>query len=133
MHAILDIFYKCDKFSLTSTLPITEIPTKDKIKLLNTHLDNVKQELQDSYNRAIQTEKGLPEFNILFNDIVDECKIFCKNISGKDIMNLCNSENSPFICDHVGKDTKYSEPLGLIWHFYHNIQHALCLMRFCKI
>lgn len=125
MNEILDIFSNCDKFSLTSTIPITEIPKKDKIKLLNNHLNDVKQRLQDIYNKASQTETSLPEFNVLFDDIVDECTKFYGNIRGKDIIKLCNNGNSPFICDHIGKDTKYSEPLKLIWPFYHNIQQVL--------
>ena len=120
MNAILDIFSNCDTFSLTSAVPITEIPKDDKIKLLNKHIHDVKQQLKDIY----QPENSLPEFDVLFNDIVDECTKFYSKISGKDIIELCNSGDSLFICDHVGKDTKYSEPLNLIWHFYHNIQHV---------
>ena len=125
MNSILDIFSNCDTFSLTSTIPITEIPKKDRIKLLNNHLNDVKQHLQDIYNKESQTENSLPEFDVLFDDIVDECTKFYDKIRGKDIMKLCNNGNSPFICDHVGKDTKYSEPLKLIWHFYHNVQQVL--------
>ena len=124
MNSILDVFSNCDKFSLTSTIPITEILKKDKIKLLNNHLNDVKQHLQDTYNKERHREHSLPEFNVLFDDIVDECIKFYDSIRGKDIMELCNSGKSPFICDHVGKDTKYSEPLKLIWHFYHNVQHV---------
>ena len=45
----------------------------------------------------------------------------CKDIT------KCSTNNSLFIYDHIGIDTKYSKTLELIWHFYHNIQYVFIL------
>lgn len=124
MQEILNKFAYCDKFSLTAKSNITEIPSKFKETLLKNHLNETKQELKNNYGKAIDNNKNLPNFDILFEEIASECESFYKNIAGKDILELCKKNISPFICDNVGKTTKYSEPKNIIWHFYHNIQHA---------
>jgi len=125
MKYILDKFDNCNVFSLSSSLPIKSIPTADKEELLKQNLNNEKEFLLDRYEYFTQKEKVNIDFETLFNDIVRECEEFYSKLGNESITKLCGKGSSPFICDHVGNDTKYSKPLGLIWHFYHNIQHVL--------
>lgn len=125
MKFILNKFDYCDMFSLSSAMQISKIPIVDKERLLSDNLNDEKKYLSDYYNHFAKTEKVTPDFETMFNDILKECEEFYGKIRGKDLDELCDGEESPFICDHVGEDTKYFEPLGLIWHFYHNIQQAL--------
>ncbi len=124
MKYILDKFNYCNKFSLSSSLPITKIPSNDKKNLLEQNLQNEKESLSQYYQHFSKKENIVVDFETLYNDIVKECRKFYKKIQGKDITTLLNNDSSPFIADHVGKDTKYSEPISLIWHFYHNIQQV---------
>lgn len=125
MKDILEEFNYCNVFSLTSSLPIKSIPTSDKAKLLKQNLINEKQYLLEYYQNFAKKEKIDIDFELLFSDIIKECETFYTKIKDKNFKNLCGQKNSPFICDYVGKNTKYSKPLNLIWHFYHNIQNAL--------
>lgn len=115
---------ECDVFSLSSVAPISSIPQKDKEDLLKNHLVSVKKLLKERYDYFSETEKNLPDFETVFHEIVDECESFYKNLCFKN-ENKLKHDGSPFICDHVGKDTKYSKPLNLFWHFYHEIQNAM--------
>lgn len=124
MKYILDKFNDCNIFSLTSRLPIKNIPIIDKEHLLKQNLNNEKNDLFKYYQYFAKKENIDIDFETLFNDIVKECEKFYSKIKGKDMAKLCKKRSSPFICDHVGKDTKYSKPENLIWHFYCNIQNV---------
>lgn len=70
----------------------------------------VYDKLKEQYN--------LKDYEILYNEIKKECENFGKKNRDKYLKKYGFFQNS-FICDHVGKDTKYSEPTALFWHFYH--------------
>ncbi len=126
MQYILDKFGQCNIFSLTSALQVKSIPATDKKRLLDENLNDEKQYLLDRYEYFLQNEHLSVDFEALFNDIVKECEQFCEDVKNSNFPITARfNGTSPFICDHVGKDTKYSEPRGLIWHFYHNIQNVL--------
>lgn len=120
MKRILEIFSDCDSFSLTYSNNINKISKTEKERLLKSRVDDEKYRLKRYYDKIQENEENLLDFDFLFNEILTECKEFNKNSLKKPYKN-----GSPFIADHVGKDTKYSEPFNLIWMMYHNIQHAL--------
>ncbi len=121
MSAILDMFSSCDTFSLTSNLPITSIDKVSKDFLLNNQLNKEKERLKPYYDKSMKEGASLPSYDSFFDEITNEVKCFMKKYPVIDIY----YGDSPFICDHVGKDTKYSEPIQYIWHFYHIIHHCL--------
>ena len=125
MESILDMFSDCDTFSLTIANRVSELPEIEKQRLPNANIEREKQNLNQRYNKLKEKYPDLEDFNVLYNEIFDECEKFQKNISGKNLIEDFSSKNSPFICDHVGKDTKYSEPIELFWHMYHNIHFVL--------
>ncbi len=125
MSAILDKFAFCDKFSLTWASVVEQVPQEEKDRLSNIHLQQQKVLLRQYYDRTVQDKNVLPEFDVLIEEIFDECKQFHKKIEGRDISEFFGTDFSPFICDHVGKDTKYSEPLNFCWHAYHNLHMVL--------
>jgi len=125
MESLLNMFSDCDMFSLTVAKMTESIPKVDKIKLLDSHLKDEKNRLSAYYDKIVEAGTNVPDFDTLFAEILAECEAFYEKIRGKDIGELCGKGSSPFICDHVGKDTKYSEPIQYFWRFYHNIQHVL--------
>lgn len=111
MQYILDKFGQCNIFSLTSALQVKSIPATDKKRLLDENLNDEKQYLLDRYEYFSQNEHLSVDFETMFNDIVKECEHFCEDIKNSSFPITARfNGTSPFICDHVGKDTKYSEP-----------------------
>lgn len=121
MATILKEFNDCTVFSLTYANKIKSIPQKDKENLLNTHLNEEKIRMQERYQYVSKTESNLPPFEKIFDEIYEECKAFYNNFKTKSFP----SGFSPYICDHVGKDTKYHQPISLFWHIYHSLQNVI--------
>ena len=57
---------------------------------------------------------------VLYVKIKDECKAFEGKYKEKYLQEEGFFDNG-FIADHVGEDTKYSEPREMFWHFYHTL------------
>lgn len=123
MKELLTMFENCDSFSLSWAGIIDNIPQKNKDFLLKENLNIEKMFLKNVYEYHSNKTKNLPDFETCFSEIVEECYEFYNKLTHKE--NSSNPKHSPFICDHVGIDTKYCEPIELFWHFYHNIQHVI--------
>lgn len=125
MQQLLDKYNNCGVFSLTYAPRITTIPVQDKKHLLASALGDQKKALRERYEYLKNKgEVGELDFDVVYDDVYAECLEFFKKIIDCDMTELLSSRVSPFIADHVGKDTKYSEPLSLFWHMYHNIQNT---------
>lgn len=105
MPELLDKFSDCDSFSLTCIDTSDVILTKDDVrKSFEEVKKNHKDVLLEYYNKLENKDNLLP-FDILYKEVEEECILF----------------NDPYVCDRVGIDTKYSEPIEFFWHFYHLI------------
>ena len=124
MERILDIYHDCDTFSLSLAKPITSVSTEAKAELINELLASEKQRMRERYDYFSDEEifKSLPDYDTLFDEVFEETRAFYAQFEGKSVDELIKSKINPFICDHVGKDTKYHEPLNFFWHLYHNCQ-----------
>lgn len=120
MLDLLEKYNDCNIFSLTSGFAIDSISNEQKVKVLNDLKEENKKYLLDRYN-AVKDEYNLPPFELLYNDIQEEVYNFEKLHRHEYDFIFANS----FICDHVGKDTKYSQPTNFFWHFYHNLGREL--------
>lgn len=122
MIELLEKFDECDTFSLTGSIENVIITSESK----NFALDEIKKinrtYLLEYYNKLKDQYSFIP-FDDLYNEIEKECIDF--EITQKDIyMKKYGFFDNSFICDCVmseknGKRTKYTEPEGFFWHFYH--------------
>lgn len=106
MSYLLNKYSNANIISLTTLfLPKFSINSEEAIKALNDlKIDNLKN-IKDLYKKHNITK----DFDILVKEIKEECYLFKNNFK---------KGSSPFICDHVGTDTKYSEPIDFYWHVY---------------
>lgn len=128
MNYLINLYNDCDTFSLTLSKTISTITKPEKEKLLSKAILEEKEFLKTYYDQISKEELKkykLPEYESLFNDVLFEVENFYSELRDKDFNKLIFKKKSPFICDHVGKSTKYSKPQNFIWHLYHNIQHVL--------
>lgn len=122
MAGILDYYPEADEFELVDPSPAYE-------KLSSEEVEKIQQACRDMavtaakalYNDLSPEERAnLPEFEQLWQEIGEEVKAFMKKAKyGK-----LKKGASPFICDHVGEDTKYCEPTDFFWQAYHGYELA---------
>lgn len=74
--------------------------------------------------KCIKNKRVSIDCDTSFDDIEKECKGFYNKIKCKDITK-CSTNNSPFIYDHIGIDTKYSETLD--WYGIFIITYSMFL------
>lgn len=117
MSELLEILKKCDSFSLTTTIDNISITKEDKHKIMTITKRQHKEFLLKEYNKL--NENLLP-FENLYQEIEKECLSFSEKYKEKYLKKHGFFENS-FICDHVGQETKYKEPLSFFWRFYHTL------------
>ena len=124
MEQILNIFHDCDTFSLSLASQVVAVSAEAKTNLITKLLAEEKEHMREryEYNKDAEEFKTLPDYDTLFDEVFEETRAFYAQFEGKDTMELVNAKTNPFICDHVGKDTKYCKPLNFFWHLYHNCQ-----------
>ena len=106
-------------FSLTGTINKVKITANDKRIALNDIKEVQRANLRSQYNTLKERNLLIP-FDNLYREIEKECAQFEKKYKVYYLKEYGFFDNS-FICDHVGKDTKYNNPSGYFWHFYHSL------------
>ena len=122
MAGILDFYPEADEFELVDPYPAhVKLADEEAEKLQQECRRSAKLEAERLYDRLGPDAKAaLPEFEELWREIGEETKAFFKKVKYKKL----KKGASPFICDHVGEDTKYGEPAEFFWHAYHGYEMA---------
>lgn len=146
MHKILNKFNDCNIFSLTGNALDYHISEDEFINALNKIKQKDKQELKEIYISNKEKLEKYPDFEILYNEIEQECHEFNseenreyylnKHFNKKEItkfkklgfsdqkINHMKQDffHCSFIADRVGQTTKYGkENRGLFYNFYTRI------------
>ena len=119
MADLLKKYEYCNVFSLTQSAYGKYIPLDMGIKANEALRIENKQNLKAYYSRYKEKVEDIPyPFETLYKEILEECEKF---------ESIVDKEKYPygfqisFICDEVGKTTKYNEPRDFIWHMYATI------------
>ena len=100
MQYLLNKYSTANVFSLSHEFLDEIYVSKKEYELIkNKALETTKKSLLNIYNNSDYRDI---EFEVLFNDILDECK----------------KKDDIYLSDKVGVLTKYSEPKDFFWHFY---------------
>ena len=124
MKDLLDKFSESDSFSLTGSILGIAITNEVKNNSLEEIKSKTRKYLLEHYERL---KEQMP--NISFDDLYQEIELECLNFGinqKKFYMEKYGFFNNSFICDYVMKErdgirTKYTEPMGYFWHFYHRV------------
>lgn len=127
MEYILDTCHDCDMFSLSLAKPITSVSTEAKGQLADEFLASEKERMRDYYKHYAEDEdlKKLADYDTLFDEVYSEAKEFYAQFENKEIGELIAQKIDPFLCDYVGKTTKYDKPHNFFWHLYHTCQNVI--------
>ncbi|MCQ2399754.1 MAG: hypothetical protein MJ072_04540 [Clostridia bacterium] len=116
---VLDRFPDADGFVLCATYGEREISERESEIAFNDLVEYDKNLLKRTYD-AFKPDNELADFDFLYEKIKDECALFEEKYKAEYMENYGFFFNG-FICDHVGRDTDFSTPLGLFWHFYQRL------------
>lgn len=127
MEQILDIFHDCDTFSLSLAKPITSITKEAKGQLAENFKASEKERMKAYYTHYSSDDdlKKLADYDTLFDEVFAEATEFYAQFEGKEVDELISQKIDPFLCDYVGKTTKYDKPLNFFWHLYHTCQNVI--------
>ena len=122
MEGILNYYRDADEFELVDRSPVYEKLSDGEVEAIRNECNEwAKLSARNLYGElALEERQKLPEFEQLWQEICEEVTAFLKKVKyGK-----LKKGASRFICDHVGEDTKYSEPAHFFWHTYHGCEMA---------
>lgn len=119
MQELLEKFKDSEMFSLTGDISGVKITVNDKFQVLKEIKEVNKDCLRKQYNDLKERVLLIP-FDELYQEIEKECLIFKEQYKAKYLKKYGIFNNS-FIGDHVEKDTKYYNPPGYFWSFYHSV------------
>lgn len=127
MERILDIYHDCDSFSLSLAKPITSVSSQAKAELADEFKASEKERMREYYNHYLETEdfSNLADYDTLFDEVFAEATEFYAQFEGKEVHELIAQKVDPFLCDYVGKTTKYDKPFNFFWHLYHTCQNII--------
>ena len=112
MEYILNKYNDCNKMSLVTLFPNYCNLTETEAKLI---LDELKENNLACIKRMYDRHEISEDLDVIVKKIKEECALFEERFSYQYKNNFENS----FICDHVGEDTYYNEPISFFWHAYH--------------
>ena len=127
MEHILSIYHDCDTFSLSLAKQISSVSTKAKEQLADEFKASEKERMREYYNHYQTDEdlKKLADYDTLFDEVFSEAIEFYAQFEGKEVHELIAQKVDPFLCDYVGKTTKYDKPFNFFWHLYHTCQNVI--------
>ncbi len=122
MAGVLDFYPEADEFELVDTDPVPEKMSDEQVENLQNECRAIAERETRRAYEALSAKKraALPPFEQLWQEIGEEVKAHLKKVKYRRL----KKGASPFICDHVGEDTKYSEPLELFWNAYQSYEQA---------
>lgn len=143
MKKILDKYLDCNMFSLSCNVSNELVTEDDYNNAVNKVKEKLINKLKKSYDKNINC---YPKFEILYQEIEQECKEFCSKNNQKKVINnffdknrisemkkmgmnkkeidniINNFFSCRFIADKVGESTKYGkENENFFWHFYNTV------------
>ncbi len=117
MQTLLNKYADCDAFSLSGFYGEYHLSTEEGARICEELRLKNKGYLEGLYSRWAK-EYALPPFEELYEEIFAECEKFGKRRKKRKWRKFFQYS---FICDEVGKKTKYAQPTELFWHFYHTV------------
>ena len=124
MKYLLDMYKDCNKFELVGqVMDCYRITADESDEIFEEHKNIDRMNLKLLYYKFL-SKLELEPYDDIYVNIKDECKAFAGKYKEKYLKEEGFFDNG-FIADHLGKDTRYSEPRDLYWHFYHTLGNEI--------